>query len=90
MIDESNKALISDFGLAEYMGHYGFAPVNGTTPVLAPPELFDQAEHNIKFDICIYWPLLLARLFFLRENFCCNRLRLLLCLYSFLNSNIQL
>jgi serine/threonine protein kinase len=51
LIDESNKALISDFGLAEYMGHYGFAPVNGTTPVLAPPELFDQAEHNIKFDI---------------------------------------
>lgn len=51
LIDESNKALISDFGLAEYMGNYGFAPVNGTTEVLAPPELFNQAEHNIKFDI---------------------------------------
>lgn len=51
LIDESNKALISDFGLAEYMGNYGFAAVNGTTEVLAPPELFNQAEHNIKFDI---------------------------------------
>lgn len=51
LIDESNKALISDFGLAEYMGHYGFATVNGTTPIFAPPELFTQAQHNIKFDI---------------------------------------
>jgi len=51
LIDESNKALISDFGLAEYMGHYGFAQVNGTTPILAPPELFTQTQHNIKFDI---------------------------------------
>lgn len=51
LIDDSNKALISDFGLAEYMGYYGFAQVNGTTPVLAPPELFTQAQHNLKFDI---------------------------------------
>lgn len=51
LIDNSDKALISDFGLAEYMGHYGFAAVNGTTPILAPPELFIQSDHNIKFDI---------------------------------------
>ncbi|MCE4064371.1 serine/threonine protein kinase [Chryseobacterium gleum] len=51
LVDHSDKALISDFGLAEYMGVYGFATVNGTTPVYAPPELFNQADHNLKFDI---------------------------------------
>ncbi len=51
LIDNTNKAHISDFGLAEYMGLYGFAPVSGTTPVFAPPELFTQAAHNLKFDI---------------------------------------
>ena len=51
LIDASNKALISDFGLAEYMGAYGFATLNGTTQELAPPEFFSQPAHNIKFDI---------------------------------------
>jgi serine/threonine protein kinase len=51
LIDESNRALISDFGLAEYMGAYGFANISGTTKELAPPELFVQPVHNVKFDI---------------------------------------
>lgn len=51
LIDDSNKALISDFGLAEHMGAYGFATVNGTTQELAPPEYFSQPVHNMKFDI---------------------------------------
>lgn len=51
LVDDSNKALISDFGLAEQMGVYGFAQISGTTKELAPPELFSQSAHNIKFDI---------------------------------------
>ena len=51
LIDDTNKALISDFGLAEYMGAYGFAYISGTTREFAPPELFSQAVHNVKFDI---------------------------------------
>lgn len=51
LIDDSNKALISDFGLAEYMGAYGFANLSGTTEELAPPEFFNQPIHNLKFDI---------------------------------------
>ncbi len=51
LISNSNQALISDFGLAQYTGGYGFSKVFGTTQVYAPPELFDQAEHNLKFDI---------------------------------------
>lgn len=51
LIDDSNKALISDFGLAEFMGAYGFANRTGTTEELAPPEYFFQPAHNIKFDI---------------------------------------
>lgn len=51
LLSNSNQALISDFGLAEYTGRYGFSKINGTTPVLAPPELFLQAEHNLKYDI---------------------------------------
>lgn len=51
LIDETNKALVSDFGLAEHMGIYGFAQISGTTRELAPPELFTQPVHNIKFDI---------------------------------------
>jgi serine/threonine protein kinase len=51
LIDESNKALISDFGLAEHMGVYGFANIAGTTREFAPPELFSQPLHNLKFDI---------------------------------------
>jgi serine/threonine protein kinase len=51
LISDSDKAMISDFGLAQYTSHYGFAKNHGTTPVFAPPELFSQAEHNIKFDI---------------------------------------
>lgn len=51
LIDDTNKASISDFGLAQYLGMYGFATVEGTTPAFAPPEYFKQTEHNIKFDI---------------------------------------
>lgn len=51
LIDETNKALISDFGLAEHMGVYGFANISGTTRELAPPEFFTQSAHNLKFDI---------------------------------------
>ena len=51
LISDSNQALISDFGLAQHTGHYGFATNFGTTAVYAPPELFSQALHNIKFDI---------------------------------------
>lgn len=51
LIDDTNKALISDFGLAEHMGIYGFAQISGTTRELAPPELFTQPLHNLKFDI---------------------------------------
>lgn len=51
LINNSNQALISDFGLAEYTGHYGFASNSGTTQVLAPPEYFNQPVHNLKFDI---------------------------------------
>ncbi len=51
LISNSNQALISDFGLAQYTGNYGFSKVFGTTQVYAPPELFEQAEHNLKFDI---------------------------------------
>src|SRR5699024_1991064 len=51
LISKSNQALISDFGLAQYTGNYGFASVFGTTPIYAPPELFSQQAHNIKYDI---------------------------------------
>lgn len=51
LLSKSNQALISDFGLAEYTGRYGFSKIHGTTPVFAPPELFVQAEHNLKYDI---------------------------------------
>lgn len=51
LLSNSNQAIISDFGLAEYTGQYGFSKINGTTQVFAPPELFSQAQHNIKFDI---------------------------------------
>ncbi len=51
LISNSDQALISDFGLAQHTGNYGFSRVFGTTKVYAPPELFDQAKHNLKFDI---------------------------------------
>jgi len=51
LIDNTNTASISDFGLAEYLGFYGFANIRGTTKEFAPPELFSQPAHNIKFDI---------------------------------------
>lgn len=51
LISKSNQAIISDFGLAEYTGRYGFSKIHGTTPVFAPPELFVQAKHNLKYDI---------------------------------------
>lgn len=51
LLSDSNKALISDFGIAQYMGRYGFAKNLGTTEVYAPPEYFSQARHNLKFDI---------------------------------------
>lgn len=51
LIDDTNKASISDFGLAKYLGLYGFAIVEGTSEELAPPEYFSQTAHNIKFDI---------------------------------------
>lgn len=51
LIDDTDKASISDFGLAQYLGMYGFATVEGTTPAFAPPEYFSQTLHNIKFDI---------------------------------------
>ncbi len=51
LITKSNQAVISDFGLAEYTGRYGFSKINGTTEILAPPEFFVQKEHNIKYDI---------------------------------------
>ena len=51
LLSKSNQALISDFGLAEYTGRYGFSKIHGTTAVFAPPELFMQQEHNLKFDI---------------------------------------
>lgn len=51
LISKSNQALITDFGVAQYTGHYGFASHNGTTRPFAPPEYFNQAEHNLKFDI---------------------------------------
>lgn len=51
LLSKSNQALISDFGLAEYTGKYGFSKINGTTAVFAPPELFVQANHNFKYDI---------------------------------------
>ncbi len=51
LISDSNHAVISDFGLAAYCRKYGFSKINGTTEVLAPPEFFDQKEHNLKFDV---------------------------------------
>jgi len=51
LITDSNHAVISDFGLAAYSGKFGFSKINGTTEVLAPPEFFDQKQHNLKFDI---------------------------------------
>ena len=51
LLSNSNQALISDFGLAQHTGHYGFSRVFGTTQVFAPPELFEQPEHNLKYDI---------------------------------------
>ncbi|HET6559778.1 MAG TPA: serine/threonine-protein kinase [Prolixibacteraceae bacterium] len=51
LLSNSNQAVISDFGLAEYTGKYGFSKIHGTTQVLAPPELFSQQQHNVKFDI---------------------------------------
>ncbi|WP_051289335.1 protein kinase family protein [Chryseobacterium daeguense] len=47
LIDDTDKASVSDFGLAKYLGLYGFATVEGTTEELAPPEYFSQAAHNI-------------------------------------------
>lgn len=51
LISDADQALISDFGLAQYTGTYGFAQVFGTTKVYAPPELFVQERHNNKYDI---------------------------------------
>lgn len=51
LISDSNQALISDFGLAQHTGNFGFAQQFGTTRVLAPPEYFQQQKHNYKFDI---------------------------------------
>ena len=51
LLSDSNQALLSDFGLAEYTCHYGFSNISGTTQAFAPPEFFTQASHNLKFDI---------------------------------------
>ncbi|MND90723.1 Serine/threonine-protein kinase PK-1 [compost metagenome] len=51
LINDAGQACVSDFGLAQYTGGYGFATVAGTTPIFAPPELFVQAQHNLKFDV---------------------------------------
>jgi serine/threonine protein kinase len=51
LLSDSNHALISDFGVAQYSGKYGLANQHGTTAIYAPPEYFIQAEHNVKFDI---------------------------------------
>jgi eukaryotic-like serine/threonine-protein kinase len=51
LLTDSNQALVSDFGLAKHMGHLGFANIEGTTEIFAPPEFFGQSAHDLKFDI---------------------------------------
>lgn len=51
LLSDSNIALLSDFGLAQYTSHYGFCTNYGTTQVYAPPELFTKNMHNSLFDI---------------------------------------
>ena len=42
---------VSAVGLAQFTSHYGFSRNYGTTRVFAPPEFFNQPEHNLQFDI---------------------------------------
>jgi serine/threonine protein kinase len=51
LLDDHDNAQLCDFGLAQYMSHYGFAESMGTSPALAPPDFFKQDQHNLKFDI---------------------------------------
>jgi serine/threonine protein kinase len=51
LLSDKNQAMLSDFGLAQQTCQYGFATNFGTTQVFAPPELFNQEEHNLLFDI---------------------------------------
>lgn len=51
LLSDSNQALVSDFGVAQYMGAYGFAQNKGVSLQYAPPELFTQSKHDLKFDI---------------------------------------
>jgi len=52
LISDANQALISDFGMAQYVSSHGFTfPVDGTTDAFAPPELWILPEHDVQFDI---------------------------------------
>jgi len=52
LISDSDSIMLSDFGMAEYAGNFGFADVRETTKLYAPPEYFSQgSKHNLKFDI---------------------------------------
>jgi eukaryotic-like serine/threonine-protein kinase len=51
LITDSNVAVITDFGVARYINHLGFAKLDGTTRLFAPPEYFLRSEHKFAFDI---------------------------------------
>lgn len=52
LISDSDTALLSDFGVAQHVGAFGFAKVREVTEIYAPPEFFVQkSSHNLKFDI---------------------------------------
>lgn len=44
LISDSNVAVISDFGLAEYIARTGTSRVGGVTPDIMPPEFYSQSR----------------------------------------------
>ena len=52
LISDSDTVLLADFGVAQQVVAFGFAPVREVTEIYAPPEYFlQQSQHNLKFDI---------------------------------------
>jgi eukaryotic-like serine/threonine-protein kinase len=52
LISNSNTALITDFGIAQYMRGFGLTRTQQVTPAIATPEYFDlTAPHSVRYDI---------------------------------------
>lgn len=51
LISDSDQALISDFGLAQYISKFGFSEQPAATYLFAPPEYYIQTIHDFRYDI---------------------------------------